>query len=550
MKLKVLGKNRPIRGFVRMTGVVLSSVSPLFGSCTASNEQEGRERDRRPLNIVFIMCDDHSYQTISSYDDRFTETPNIDRIGREGARFTNSFVANSLSGPSRACLLTGKHSHKNGFTNNEHGVFDGSQQTVQQLLRENGYTTAMVGKWHLVSEPTGFDYWNILTGQGDYYNPVFIDNGQQKVMRGYCTNITTDIALEWLESGRDTTKPFCLFLHHKAPHRTWMPDLCDLGLYDDVTYPLPDNFYDDYRGRQAAALQEMSIIKDMNVVYDLKMADREGEIHTPENKDLESYGRGMYLQAGDGSFRPGRMDAGQQEVWDAYYQPLIQKFKRDSLTGDALSEWKYQRYMHDYCSVIHSIDRNVGRVYDYLAEHGLLENTVVIYTSDQGFFMGEHGYFDKRYMYEESFRTPLLVRMPDCTETPVRGGDIEGFVQNIDHAATFLEFADAEIPSDIQGVSYAGLLRGEKPSRRALYYHYYEYPAEHCVRRHYGIRTERYSLMHFYNDIDEWELFDLKKDPRQMHNIYGKPGTRHITRKLKKELERLQVQYDDPIEKQ
>lgn len=550
MKLKVLGKNRPIRGFVRMTGVVLSSVSPLFISCAASNEQEGRERDRKPLNIVFIMCDDHSYQTISSYDDRFTETPNIDRIGREGARFTNSFVANSLSGPSRACLLTGKHSHKNGFTNNEHGVFDGSQQTVQQLLRENGYTTAMVGKWHLVSEPTGFDYWNILTGQGDYYNPVFIDNGQQKVMRGYCTNITTNIALEWLESGRDTTKPFCLFLHHKAPHRTWMPDLCDLGLYDDVTYPLPDNFYDDYRGRQAAALQEMSIIKDMNVVYDLKMADREGEIHTPENKDLESYGRGMYLQAGDGSFRPGRMDAQQQEVWDAYYQPLIQKFKRDSLTGDALSEWKYQRYMHDYCSVIHSIDRNVGRVYDYLAEHGLLENTVVIYTSDQGFFMGEHGYFDKRYMYEESFRTPLLVRMPDCTDTPVRGGDIDGFVQNIDHAATFLEFAGAEIPSDIQGVSYAGLLRGEKPSHRPLYYHYYEYPAEHCVRRHYGIRTERYSLMHFYNDIDEWELFDLKKDPQQMHNIYGKPGTRHITRKLKKELERLQVQYDDPIEKQ
>ena len=545
-----MNKKCPIRGFVRMTGVVLSSVSPFLSSCATSDAREGRESDRKPLNIVFIMCDDHSYQTISSYDDRFIDTPNIDRIGREGARFTNSFVANSLSGPSRACLLTGKHSHKNGFTNNEHGVFDGSQQTVQQLLRENGYSTAMVGKWHLVSEPTGFDYWNILTGQGDYYNPVFIDNGQRKVMRGYCTNITTDIALEWLESGRDTTKPFCLFLHHKAPHRTWMPDLCDLGLYDDVTYPLPDNFYDDYRGRQAAALQEMSIIKDMNVVYDLKMADREGEIHTPENTELEAYGRSLYLQNADGQFRPGRMDAQQQAVWDAYYQPLIQKFKRDSLTGDALSEWKYQRYMHDYCSVIHSIDRNVGRVYDYLAEHGLLENTVVIYTSDQGFFMGEHGYFDKRFMYEESFRTPLLVRMPDCTDTAVRGGDIDGFVQNIDHAATFLEFAGAEIPSDIQGESYASLLRGKKPSPRSLYYHYYEYPAEHCVRRHYGIRTERYSLMHFYNDIDEWELFDLKKDPRQMHNIYGRPGTRHITRKLKKELERLQVQYDDPIEKQ
>ena len=525
----------------------LASLTALLpGSC--ENPEETGAKDARPLNIVYIMCDDHSYQTISAYDSRFLDTPNIDRIGAEGARFTNSFVANSISGPSRACLLTGKHSHKNGFTNNEHGVFDGSQQTVQQLLRNAGYTTAMVGKWHLVSEPTGFDYWNILTGQGDYYNPVFIDNGEEKVMHGYATNITTELALDWLENGRDKSKPFCLFLHHKAPHRTWMPDLCDLDLYNDVTYPLPENFYDNYEGRVAAGCQELSIIKDMNVVYDLKMADREGDIHTPENPELESYGRGMYLQPEDGHFRPGRMSPQQQEVWDAHYGPIIEKFKKDSLSGDALSEWKYQRYMHDYCRVIHSIDRNVGEVYDYLERNGLLENTVVIYTSDQGFFMGEHGYFDKRYMYEESFRTPLLVRMPDCFDTPMRGKDIEGLVQNIDHAPTFLDIAGIGIPDDIQGESYLRLLKGDsKGWRKSLYYHYYEYPAEHCVRRHYGLRTGRYSLMHFYNDIDEWELFDLRNDPQEMHNIFGQPGTRKVTKKLMKELERLQIKYDDPI---
>ena len=524
---------------------ILASVAPLLTGCKEDKCQKCA--NRKPLNIVYIMCDDHSYQTVSAYDSRFIDTPNIDRIGAEGVRFTNSFVANSLSGPSRACLLTGKHSHKNGFTNNEHGIFDGSQQTVQQLLRDAGYTTAMVGKWHLVSEPTGFDYWNIFTGQGDYYNPVFIDNGERRVMPGYATNVTTDIALEWLENGRDKSKPFCLFLHHKSPHRTWMPDLCDLDLYNDVVYPLPSNFYDDYESREAAALQEMSIVKDMNVIYDLKMADPEGEIHTPGQPGLEGAGRSMYLQHGDKP-RPGRMTAEQQKVWDAHYGPIIEKFKRDSLEGEALAEWKYQRYMHDYCRVIHGVDRNVGRVYEYLEKHGLLENTLVIYTSDQGFYMGEHGYFDKRFMYEESFRTPLLVRMPDCCKGALRGTDVEGFVQNIDHAPTFLEIAGADVPEDIQGESYLGLLRGDSRGwRKSLYYHFYEYPAEHCVRRHYGVRTERYSLMHFYNDIDEWELFDLKKDPAQMHNIYGKPGTERVTRRLLRELERLQVKYDDPV---
>ena len=529
----------------------VAGVTVLAGP-TACDSPAGREAQRK-LNIVYIMCDDHSYQTISCYDGRFISTPNIDRLAQEGARFTNSFVANSLSGPSRACLLTGKHSHKNGFTNNEHGIFDGSQQTLPKLLQAGGYQTAMVGKWHLVSEPTGFDYWDILTGQGDYYNPVFIRNGERLVREGYATEIVTDLALDWLER-RDPDKPFCLFLHHKAPHRSWMPDLQDLGLYDDVEFPLPDTFYDDYEGREAAALQEMSIIEDMNLIYDLKMADRENEFHTPDNPELESYGRDLYRRdLKPGELVPGRMNAEQQALWDAYYDPIIRQFKEDyanrKLSGKALSEWKYQRYMHDYCRVIHSVDRNVGRVFDYLKEHDLLKNTIVIYTSDQGFFMGEHGYFDKRYMYEESFRTPLVVRMPDRLRKRVHGGDIDAFVQNIDYAPTILEAAGLEVPEDLQGESFLPLLRGRKPEnwRKSLYYHYYEYPAEHSVRRHYGVRTVRYSLMHFYNDIDEWELFDLQEDPRQLHNLYGKPGTEALTDSLRKELVRLQLLYDDPI---
>ena len=531
----------------RPVAAALAGAAVLVGATAC--QDTGKEAEKEKWNIVYIMCDDHSYQTISCYDGRFVRTPQIDRIAQEGARFTNSFVANSLSGPSRACLLTGKHSHKNGFTNNEHGVFDGSQQTLPKLLQAGGYQTAMIGKWHLVSEPTGFDYWDILTGQGDYYNPVFIRNGERLVREGYATDLTTDVALEWLEH-RDPDKPFCLFLHHKAPHRSWMPDLQDLGLYDDVTFPLPETFYDDYAGREAARRQEMSILADMNLIYDLKMADRENEFHTPDNPALERYGRDLYRRdLPPGELVPGRMTAAQQAVWDAYYDPLIRRFKEayasGELAGRALDEWKYQRYMHDYCSVIHSVDRNVGRVYDYLKEHGLLEHTILIYTSDQGFFMGEHGYFDKRFMYEESFRTPLLVRMPGGKAR----GDIDGFVQNIDYAPTLLEAAGLPVPADIQGDSFLPLLQGRKPAnwRKSLYYHYYEYPAEHAVRRHYGVRTARYSLMHFYNDIDEWELFDLKKDPQQLHNLYGQPGMEKVTARLRKELVRLQEHYEDPI---
>ena len=509
-----------------LSGITAMAALPSFAQNTAVTE--------KPMNILYIMCDDHSYQTISAYDHRFIETPNIDRIGNEGVVFTNSFVANSISGPSRACMLTGKHSHKNGFIDNAHR-FDGSQQTFPKLLQKAGYQTAVVGKWHLTSNPTGFDYWNILIGQGDYYNPYFIDNGKKVQKEGYATNIVTDLALEWLENKRDNEKPFCLLLHHKAPHRTWMPDTCDLGAFDHVKFSLPENFYDKYEGRVAASEQEMSIFKDMDLVYDLKMADKENEIHTKTG--LEKGGRHMY----------NRLNPQQKAAWDAYYDPIIKDFKSRNLKGKELAEWKYQRYMHDYLSVIRSVDRNVGQVLKYLEEKGLLENTLVVYTSDQGFYMGEHGWFDKRFMYEESFRTPLLARLPHGKK-----GHVAQMVQNIDYASTFLELAGVEIPADIQGVSLLPLLKGERPKdwRKSLYYHFYEYPAEHAVKRHYGVRTERYKLIHFYNDIDVWELYDLKKDPGEMHNLFGKPGYDKITAKLKKELVKLQTQYDDPIESQ
>jgi len=509
-------------------------------------------------NIVYIMTDDHTAQMMSCYDTRFVETPNLDRIARDGVRFTRSYVANSLSGPSRACMLTGKHSHKNGFTNNEHGIFDGSQQTMPKLLQTAGYETCLIGKWHLVSTPTGFDHWEILPAQGDYYNPTFIHmDGTRSADSGYVTRIITDKALEWLEK-RTHPQPFALFIHHKACHRAWLPALEDLRLYEDKTFDLPSEFHDDYATREAAGKTEMEIGKDMDIVYDTKMFVSPEE--TPRTRLSGSY-QGMI----------GRLSKAERKQYDDFYVPLSRAFyqkwgtdynflpKQDksSVAGsrDAeLLEWKYQRYMRDYAKVVHALDQEVGRVLDYLQEHGLLDNTLVVYTSDQGFYMGEHGWFDKRFMYEESLSTPLVMRLPKGLE---RRGDISEMVQNIDYAPTFLDLAGAPIPEDIQGVSLLPLLKGKaatkqdkeaiKHWRDAIYYHYYEYPAEHDVRRHYGIRTDRYKLMHFYgHDVNAWELFDLKSDPHEMHNLYGQPGYEALQHQLHRRLEALQIQYDDP----
>ncbi len=498
----------------------------LTGAC------QNRKDVRTPkYNIVYIMTDDHTAQMMSCYGSPYAETPNLDRIANEGVRFTNSFVANSLSGPSRACMLTGKHSCANKFFDNTTCVFDSSQQTFPKLLQKAGYQTAVIGKWHLESLPSGFDYWEVVPGQGSYYNPDFITQDNDTIQKhGYITNLITDDAIDWMENKRDKDRPFCLLIHHKAIHRNWMADTCNLALYEDKTFPLPDNFYDDYEGRPAAAAQEMSIVKDMDLIYDLKML-------RPDKNSI--------LKATYESFL-GRMDKAQRAAWDKFYDPIIKDFYKQNLSGKELANWKYQRYMRDYMKTVKSLDDNVGRVLDYLEKNGLLENTLVVYTSDQGFYMGEHGWFDKRFMYEESMHTPLIMRLPkDFT----RKGDITELVQNIDYAPTFLELAGAPVPEDIQGESLLPLLKGEKPEnwRKALYYHFYEYPAEHMVKRHYGVRTERYKLIHFYNDIDWWELYDLAKDSSEMHNLYGQKEYEPIANELKEELKRLQEQYNDPV---
>lgn len=510
---------------------LLYSVAGLAACTSVMSSCQQKKEVTKPYNIVYIMTDDHTAQMMSCYDTRYIETPNLDRIANDGVRFTNSFVANSLSGPSRACMITGKHSHANGFTDNTTCVFDGSQQTMPKLLQKAGYQTAIVGKWHLESLPTGFDYWEIVPGQGDYYNPDFITMNNDTIQKqGYITNIVTDMGIDWMENQRDRNKPFCLFIHHKAIHRNWLPETKYLAEYEEKTFPLPDNFFDTYEGRPAAASQEMSIFKDMDLIYDLKML-KEGKESSLKERYLS------YI---------GRMNPEERKAFDDFYAPIITDFYKQNLKGKELAEWKYQRYMRDYAKTVKSLDDNVGRVLDYLKEHDMLDNTLVVYTSDQGFYMGEHGWFDKRFMYEESMHTPLIMHLPKGLD---KRGDIPQLVQNIDYAPTFLELAGAEIPEDIQGVSLVPLLKGESPKdwRKSLYYHFYEYPAEHMVKRHYGVRTDHYKLIHFYNDIDEWELYDLKEDPTEMHNIYGKPGMEEITKNLREELLRLQEQYNDPI---
>lgn len=514
---------------------------PLVGlaalNADAQSAKNKKTEQRKPLNIVYIMTDDHSYQTMSCYDNRFINTPNLDRMAKEGVRFTNSFVCNSLSGPSRAAMLTGKHSHKNGYMDNTGGTaFNGQQQTMQQLLQQGGYQTALIGKWHLGGTPTCFDHWTILPGQGDYYNPDFITPSGKIRKEGYVTNVITDMSIDWLREKRDTAKPFCLIVHHKAIHRNWMGDTTDLALFEDKTFEMPANFWDNYEGRIAAGKQEMSVDKDMTMIYDLKMLD----------STVTDHYRSLYIRKDgtDGTY--GHMNAAQKAAWDRHYQPIIDEFKAAKLSGKALAEWKYQRYMKDYLKTVKSLDDNVGRLLDELEKEGLLENTLIVYTSDQGFYMGEHGWFDKRFMYEESMRTPLIMRLPEGFD---RRGDVPQLVQNIDYTPTFLDLAGLDIPADIQGVSLLPLLKGKNPAgwRKSLYYHFYEFPAEHAVRRHYGVRTERYKLIHFYNDIDAWELYDLQSDPTEMHNIYGMPGTDKITKGMRAELKKLQVQYDDPI---
>ncbi len=487
-------------------------------------------RTNRP-NILYIMTDDHTVQAMSCYGSRINRTPNLDRIAETGMRFDNCFCTNSICAPSRAVILTGKYSHLNGVTDNVRSL-DPSTRLYPHILRDAGYRTAMIGKWHLKSDPSDFDYWNILPGQGAYYNPDFIEMGERKNYRGYVTDIITDIALDWLDSGTGGD-PFCMIYQHKAPHRNWQPGPQHLYMYDDEEIPEPPTLFDDYATRSdAARRQTMAIADDMYPAYDLKI--------TPPAPDNE---RDQRLW--ENTF--GRLTDEQKREWRRAYDPRNEAFRRLDPQGRDLVRMQYQRYIKDYLRCVASVDDNVGRVLDFLDETGLADNTIVVYTSDQGFYLGEHGWYDKRFMYEESLRMPFLVRYPGVTAPGSVNGDI---VVNIDFAPTFLDAAGAPVPGDMQGRSIVPLLAGRTPAdwRKAMYYHYYEHPSEHNVMRHYGVRTERYKLIHFYYDIDAWELYDLEKDPHELYNVHGDPAYAGVLRELTAELDRLRAHYGDSEE--
>jgi arylsulfatase A-like enzyme len=502
--------------FVSSTPMKKLLLTAALGCASLASAQTPSQTPSRP-NIVFIFSDDHAYQALSAYGDarKLINTPNIDRIAKEGMRFDRCLVTNSICGPSRAAILTGKYSHRNGFYNNTNSRFDGAQTTFPKLLQAAGYQTALIGKWHLESDPTGFDYWQILPGQGVYYNPPMIRMGERVKIPGYVTDIITDESLAWLQK-RDKTKPFLLMTQHKAPHREWMPALRDLNFDNDRKYPEPPTLFDDYSGRGIAARdQDMTIEKTM-VPNDLKLVP--SAQLTPE----------------------------QRKEWDAYYEPRNEAFRKANLSGKDLVRWRYQRYMHDYLGCIKGVDDNVGRLLKYLDEQGLSQNTIVIYSSDQGFFLGEHGWFDKRWIYEESLRTPLLVRWPGVTKA---GGVNKNLVSNLDFAETFLDAAGVPIPAEMQGRSFVPILKGQTPKdwRQSFYYHYYEFPAPHRVRPHYGVVTDRYKLVRFYGTgEDYWELFDLKNDPQELRSVYGTRGYERAQSNLLKELNRLRAELQVP----
>lgn len=536
-------------------------------AATAQAQQKAAAATQRP-NIVYIMCDDHAFQCISAYGSpisKLAPTPNIDRIAERGMRFDRAFVENSLSTPSRACLMTGLYSNQNGQRQLGEGI-DTTRTFFTEQLQQAGYQTAVVGKWHMGCDPKGFDYYHIYNDQGQYYNPQYRGtdtDGKYIVEEGYSTDLTTDHALSFIEH-RDTNKPFCLLLHHKAPHRNWLANTKYFGMYDNVTFPMPETFYDDYETRGSAVrTQKMSVTKDMRWEQDFKVPEM---LDTANADSWDSY---LSLMN-----EVNRMNPEQRIAWGKYYFPRNRRLLEARLTGKELDEWKYQNYIRDYMSVIKSVDESVGRVLDYLDSHGLTDNTIIVYTSDQGFYMGEHGWFDKRFMYEESLRTPLLIAYPGHIQP---GTVCNKLVQNIDYAPTFLDLAGVSKPKELPGRSLTPIFKaGDKVKgwRNSIYYHYYDYPTYHMVRKHDGVRTDRYKLIHFYgaggldavkenkyqrqpgtrehgcmtyltslgyfepkdSAVNYNELYDLQADPHELNNLYGKPGYEKITKLLQKQL--------------
>ncbi len=490
--------------------------------------QKTNKKVAKQPNILFIMTDDHALSAISAYNGflaKVAPTPNIDRIATEGVLFNNMFCNNSICGPSRASILTGKYSHINGFYKNEGGGdFDGSQQTFPKLLQKAGYETAVIGKWHLGTSPTGFDHYKVLfnkEGQGSYYDPVFeIKGGETITEEGkYSTTVIRDDALNWLKNDRNKEQPFMLMYQFKAPHRPWEPGPDYKDYLADVKIPYPETYNDDYKGRDAAKEAWMRIDGHMNR-KDVKIKPPEGL--TPEELSVwNKYGNN------DGEF------------WTP----------DENMTDAERKDWKYQRYLKDYLRCVKAVDDAIGDMLNYLDESGLVENTIVVYTSDQGFYIGEHGWFDKRFMYEESMHMPLLVRYPESINPGSVNNDL---LMNVDFAPTLLDLAGADIPSDIQGKSFLPLLTREvdKPFRDAVYYHYYEYPYWHHVQPHYGIRTDRYKLIHYYYDVDQWELFDLENDPNELNNLYENKDQGNLIPELKQRLELLkkEVKMDKTLD--
>jgi arylsulfatase A-like enzyme len=516
-----------------------------------------QQREEIQPNILFIMTDDHTQQALHAYGKGLLDTvlfPNLDRLAREGAIFKQSFVTNSICAPSRAVMLTGKHSHLNGKIDNS-VPFNWDQQTYPKLLQEAGYQTALIGKIHLAGAPQGYDYSIVLPGQGNYYNPVFIKNGHERQQfEGHSGSLITEFVLDWLENDWNRSTPFAINYHFKAPHRNWKPDPKYLEFLEDVEFDFPENFFDDYQGRGSAAReQEQEIVNHMYWSWDMKF----------ENNPFTG-------EPDERTAQLDRMTEEQRAAWRAVYAPLNEAFLQDlseetrkmlapshargisvdflknTPEGRKVAKFMYHRYLRDYLKVVKSVDDGIGKVLDYLEKNNLLDNTVIVYTSDQGFYLGEHGWYDKRFMYEESFSTPLLVRYPREIKS---GTEIHELVQNLDLAPTILDYAGVAKPDDMQGRSWRKLVAGKKvPWRDALYYHYYEYPAVHMVKRHYGVRTDRYKLIHFYYDVDEWEMYDLETDPKEMRNIYNDPAYANIRGMLHKRLEELREYYGDSDE--
>lgn len=518
--------------------ILLVTSSIFLTGCQVQKDSNGNDSKKRP-NIVFIMSDDHAYQAISAYSDHLIKTPNIDRIAKEGMLFSNASVTNSICAPSRATILTGKHTHINGKVDN-HNLFDTTQVTFPQLFKKAGYQTAMFGKLHFGNNPKGIDEFMILPGQGHYINPDFITKHGDTTITGYVTDIITDMSIDWLDKKRDTEKPFLLMYLHKAPHRPWWPRADKFKEYTKKTFPLPETLFDDYSNRGTAAkTAEMNLLLDMEYEHDSKIFPETlaemGHVE-PVVKPLQG---SIYIDY-------DRLNDEQQSQYRPILDSINQDFKTNwpSMNDREKMIWKYQRYMQDYLGSISSVDDNVGRLLDYLDDNGLSDNTIVVYTSDQGFYLGEHGWFDKRFIYDESFKTPLLIRWPNAIKP---GTTEDEMVQNLDFAQTFLEAAGIKAPEDMQGESLMPLLKGDNDrwDRKAVYYHYYEYPSVHMVKRHYGIVTKEYKLAHFYYDVDEWELYDRKNDQKEMKNVYNDPEYAEIVVKLKIELEALRVKYKD-----